>query len=153
MENRKVPALIALAGVVVAVAVFLFVADDDTANEESETTQQTQTAADDVATDEKPNKGKADKPSKPDVPQIVIEGGGPVGGVQKIEVTSGEELRVDVKTDVADELHLHGFDLFFDIVPGKTNRVVVPNADIEGVVELESHSTGALLAEISVVPG
>ena len=52
-----------------------------------------------------------------------------------------------------DELHLHAYDVYLDIVPGKTNELVVENADIEGVIELESHSTGALLAEISVVPG
>jgi hypothetical protein len=158
MENRRVPALIALAGVVIAVVVFFFVANDDTADQESETTEQAQTATPSEAKGEGQGDGKPQKPEKPErpaepeVPEIQIEGGEPVGGVQEIEVTSGEDLRIDVRTDAADELHLHGFDLYFDVVPGKTNEIVVENADIEGVLELESHTSGALLAEIAVVP-
>lgn len=156
MENRKIPALIALAGVVIAAVVFLFVADDDTANQEAETTTPAETQAEaptDDPADSKPEKKEPSEPAEPQVPQIEIKGGEPVGGVQEIEVTEGEELRVEIETDTADELHLHGFDVYLDIVPGKTNELVVDNADIGGVLELESHTTGALLAEISVVPG
>ena len=152
MENRKVPALLALVGVVVAVVVFLFVADDDTADRESETT--TPQAQQDPA-DPQDKGGKADppKPPEPEVPELEIRQGEPVGGPLEVEVTEGEELRIDITTDAPDELHLHSYDVYLDIVPGKTNELVVAKADIGGVIELESHSTGALLAEISVVPG
>ncbi len=157
MENRKIPALIALAGVVIAIIVFFFVANDDTADQESETTQTAETSAttsEDTGDDEEePEKEKPEKPAEPEVPQLEIKDGAPVGGVLEVEVTVGDELRIDVTTDAPDELHLHTYDVYLDIVPGKTNELVVENADIEGVIELESHSTGALLAEISVVPG
>ena len=157
MENRKIPALIALAGVIVAVVVFLFIADDDTADQGSETTQQAESSppaepeGQDKPGNDKPSKPQ--KPEEPDVPEIEIRNGEPVGGVKEIEVVEGEELRVNVTTDAADELHLHGFDVYLDVVPGKTNKLVLDNADIPGVLELESHSTGALIAQISVVPG
>ncbi len=156
MENRKIPALIALAGIVIAVIVFLFIANDDTADQESETTPQaetTSTNSEDTGEDEQPAKEKPEKPAEPEVPQLEIQNGEPVGGVLELEVTAGDELRIDITTDAADELHLHSYDVYLDIVPGETNELVVENADIEGVIELESHSTGALLAEISVVPG
>ncbi len=134
MENRKIPALIALSGIIVGIVVFFGLGDDETADNPTETTQ------------------KATMPAEPEVPEIEIKGGKPVGGVQEIEVVEGDELRVDVTTDAPDELHLHGFDLYLDIVPGKTNELVVEEADIGGVLELESHTTGVVLAEISVVP-
>lgn len=156
MENRKVPALIALAGIAIAVVVFLFVANDDTANQETETSTPTETQATEPANKPDGSKGdgkKPEKPAEPEVPQLEIRGGAPVGGPLEVEVTEGDELRIDITTDAPDELHLHSYDVYLDIVPGKTNELVVENADIGGVIELESHSTGALLAEISVVPG
>jgi hypothetical protein len=158
MENRKVPALIALAGIVIAVVVFLFVADDDTADQESETTQQAEAQTGPEETDDGNNQPEREpeepeEPAEPQVPQLEIRDGAPVGGPLEVEVTVGEELRIDITTDAPDELHLHTYDVYLDVVPGKTNELVVENADIEGVIELESHSTGTLLAEISVVPG
>ena len=152
MENRKIPALIALAGIVIAIVVVLFVVSDDTADEESETTSPVAT------TPAEPEEPKADdkkqqKPAEPEVPQLEIRDDAPVGGPLEVEVTAGDELRIDITTDAPDELHLHSYEVYLDIVPGKTNELLVENADIEGVIELESHSTGALLAEISVVPG
>ena len=156
MENRKLPALIAFAGIVIAVAVWLFVANDDTADQESETTQAAATTTTEDEPADKPQKKEPDKPeepAEPEVPAIEIQNGEPVGGVQEIEVTEGDELRVDITTDAADELHLHSYDVYLDIVPDKTNELIVQNADIGGIFELESHTTGALIAEISVVPG
>lgn len=156
MENRKLPALIAVAGIVIAVAVWLFIASDDTADQESEPTQAAETTTPVDEGQDKPEKDKPEKPEKPAesaVPEIEIQNGEPVGGVAEIEVTEGDELRVNITTDAADELHLHSYDVYLDIVPGKTNELVVESADIGGVFELESHSTGALIAEISVVPG
>lgn len=156
MENRKLPALIAIAGIVIAVAVWLFVANDDTADQESETTQTAEaTTTPEDKGEDPPDKDKPDKPEKPEepaIPEIDIQGGEPVGGVAEIEVTEGDEIRVNITTDAPDELHLHSYEVYLDIVPGKTNQLFVENADIGGVIELESHTTGALIAEISVVP-
>ncbi len=158
MENRKIPALIALTGIVIAVVVFLFVANDDTADQESETTQQAETSTADTDDSEKPEKPKKSvdepkEPAEPAVPELEIREGAPVGGTLEVEVVEGDELRIDITTDAADELHLHSYDVYLDIEPGQDNELLVENADIGGVFELESHSTGALLAEISVVPG
>ena len=158
MENRKIPALIALSGIVIAIFVFLFVADDDTADQETETTTPAETQA--AVPDDEPGtagddkeKQKPEKPEEPAIPELEIRNGAPVGGPLQVEVTEGDELRIDVTTDAPDELHLHSYDVYLDIQPGKKNELVVEKADIGGVFELESHTTGTLLAEISVVPG
>ena len=156
MENRKIPALFALAGIVIAVIVFFFVANDDTADQESETTQ---TAATSTTTDEtgddkdEPDEQKPEKPAEPRCLSSRSAMARRSVASLEVEVTEGDELRIDVTTDAPDELHLHTYDVYLDVVPGKTNELVVESADIGGVFELESHTTGALLAEISVVPG
>jgi hypothetical protein len=157
MENRKIPALIALAGIIVAIAVFFAVGDDDTSEQASDTPEPAQTTAADPSgsgegTGTGPKEPEPKEPAEPEIPEIEIKDGEPVGGVQQIEVTRGDELRINISTDAADELHLHGFEVYLDIVSGKANELVVENADIDGVFELESHSTGAVFAEISVVP-
>jgi hypothetical protein len=151
MDSRRVPALIALVGVVVAVGLFLLL-KDDTADEDSVTTPPAQTSSSDGSSSG--DQGKPEKEPKPDKPELAsveIRGGAPVGGVQELEFESGEEARFEVVTDAADELHFHGYDLYFDVQPGKPNELSF-DADIEGLFELESHTTGELLAEISVVP-
>ena len=153
MSSRKVPALIALAGVIVAVGLF-FLLKDDTADEDAETTATTEAPAAESTGEQQqqpPAQEKPDKPDKPELPVVEIKNGEPVGGVQELEFPSGEQARFEVVTDAADELHFHGYDLYIDVAPGKPAEVEF-DAGIEGLFELESHSTGTLLAEISVVP-
>jgi hypothetical protein len=153
MESRRVPALFALVGVVLAVALFLLL-KDDTADDEA-TVPPTTTAASSAtgADDEGGKPDRPPKPPKPEAPVVEIRDGQPVGGVQELEFANGEEALFEVETDAADELHLHGYDLYIDVEPGKPTEVIFEAGELgEGTFELESHSTGELLAEISVVP-
>lgn len=131
MDSRKAPALIALGGAVLAVALFL-VLKDDTADEDT-------------------TLPPAAKSEKFEVPVVEVEDGKPVGGVRELEFPSGAEARFEVVADATDELHLHGYDIYADLKPGRPTDVAFA-ATIEGVFELESHATGELFAEISVVP-
>lgn len=153
MDNRRLPAIIAVIGIVVAVGLF-FVLRDDTADEDTEIDQTASTAQESTPQGEGGEKDQKPKPEpEPEVPSIDIQGGEVVGGTQEFEFTEGDEIRIEITTDAADELHFHGYDVYLDIEPGKTNELVVDQADIGGVFELESHSTGALFANVSVVPG
>jgi hypothetical protein len=154
MENRKIPALIALAGVVIAVIVFFFVANDDTADQESETTQtaESSTSTDETGDDEEPDKEKPEKPAEPEVPVIEIEGGQPVGGVAEFEVVEGDNIQFIVRSDEAHEIHLHTYDVAMEVEAGGEVEFDVP-ATIGGVVEAEIEDTGVPIAEIAVVPG
>jgi heme/copper-type cytochrome/quinol oxidase subunit 2 len=76
---------------------------------------------------------------------------GEVSGPGEVEVTQGERVRLVVEADVADEVHVHGYDLTADVTPQEA-AVIVFRADAPGVYEVELESAGLLLLELSVVP-
>jgi len=76
----------------------------------------------------------APKPAGP--PTIVVRGGKPVGGVQDLTFKKGATIAFRVRSDVADEAHLHGYDVSKPVGPGQTTTFRVP-ADIDGRFELE----------------
>ncbi len=151
MESRKLPALLAVVGVIVAVALFLLL-KDDTADTDTELGGAP--AGEVAGKPAKEHSGRGDakpKPQKPAVASIEIKNGEPVGGVADLKFTSGKKATFKATSDVADELHFHGYDAYIDLPAGKTKTYSFA-ATIEGVFELESHTTGVLVAEISVVP-
>jgi hypothetical protein len=88
----------------------------------------------------------------PQIPLIVVRNGKPVGGVQELDFTAGETIRFKVRSDVADEVHFHGYDVARAVKAGGTVGFDVP-ADIEGGFEVELEQRGEQLAEITVSPG
>lgn len=91
-------------------------------------------------------------PVVPDVIEVeigylsgVVEGGG------RIEVPLGEPVVIRVDSDVADEGHLHGYDIFVDLEPGTTG-ILEFVADIPGIFELELEGARVLLADLEVAP-
>lgn len=153
MQSRKVPALLALAGVLVAVVLFL-VLQEDTADENTtlpaDSARQAESSPVDEGDEGRPQPTEP-QPERPEVPTVRIRDAEPVGGPLELKVRSGGQIRLRVIADAADELHLHGYDEYLQLEPGEPATLRVP-ATIEGLFELESHSTGALIAEISVVP-
>lgn len=77
---------------------------------------------------------------------IVIEGTEVTGG-GRITVPLGETVTLRFTSDVADEVHIHGYDIFVDLEPGGTVEETFV-ADIPGVVEIETHHGGLLLANL-----
>jgi len=141
----RVGAVIALA-VAAVVLLFIVLSDDDDGGEQSATTTPaTTTTAGGGSANAKP------KP-KPQTTTIVVKDGQPVGGVQDLSYTSGEDVRFSVKADAAEELHVHGYDLMQDTVPGKAITFDFP-ADIEGIFEVELEETHTQIAELTVEPG
>ena len=145
MDSRRVPALIALVGVIVAVGLFLLL-KDDTADEDSVTTPPAQTASEGSGSG-----GQEQKPGEPEIPVIEIKGGQPVGGVAELEVAKGDDIRFIVESDVDEEVHLHGYDVSMDVKAGGTVEFNVP-ATTDGVYEVELEHSVVPIAEISVVP-
>ncbi len=85
------------------------------------------------------------------VTRIAVEfaGGEVVGGFRQLEVDSGAPVELTVTADVADEVHVHGYDLFADLAPG-VPAVIEFAADIPGIFEVELEGAGAQLAELVV---
>jgi hypothetical protein len=85
------------------------------------------------------------------VPTIVIRNGEPVGGIKKLEYSAGEQIRFEVQSDVADEVHVHGYDLMQDVPAGGTVSFDFP-AEIEGIFEAELEGRKEQILEIQVNP-
>jgi len=82
---------------------------------------------------------------------IRVVGGKPAGGIQDIVVKKGHPVRFSVTSDVADEIHVHGYDLHKNVAKGGTVSFNFP-AKIDGdfVIELESRSEQ--IASLKVEP-
>ncbi len=65
------------------------------------------------------------------------------------EVAQGADVRIEVMSDIADELHLHGYDLELEVEPGEL-AVLEFTADIEGEFELDTHDLGLPLLQLEV---
>jgi hypothetical protein len=85
------------------------------------------------------------------VPTIVVEGGEPRGGVQDLTYFADEAIRFRVRSDVADEVHFHGYDVGKEVPAGGTVSFAVP-ATIEGIFEVELEDSGQQIAEVTVEP-
>jgi heme/copper-type cytochrome/quinol oxidase subunit 2 len=123
----------AIAAVVVLFIVFTG-GDDDNDSSSSTATSTTATTA-----------------PKPAVQAIVVSGGKPVGGVKRLSYNNGDQVRFSVQSDVADEIHVHGYDLKKDVPAGGTVSFSFP-ANIEGVFEIELEEHKEQIAELRVSP-
>jgi len=77
--------------------------------------------------------------------------GGAVQGPRRFTVTQGERVRILVRADVSDHVHLHGYDLMADVVPGEPARIDFV-AKAAGVYEVELEDAGTLLFHLEIVP-
>jgi hypothetical protein len=84
-------------------------------------------------------------------PTIVIENGKPLGGIREFSYEKGDRIRFEVKSDVADEVHVHGYDLMKDVKAGGTVAFDFP-ASIEGVFEAELEGRMEQIAALRVEP-
>jgi hypothetical protein len=92
----------------------------------------------------------ATKPSQhTEIVEIRIEGGKPVGGIERVTVKRGDLIELVVHSDVADEVHLHGYDLHADVEAGGTARIRF-QAKIAGVFEAELENRKLQILELTV---
>ena len=75
----------------------------------------------------------------------------PQGGIQRPTVKRGDKVVLVVRTDSGEAVHLHGYNIEKEVVPGKAVRLPF-TANIAGRFEVELHPTDALLAVIEVQP-
>ncbi len=110
---------------------------DSTTEETTTTTVETET----TTTDE----------SKPTVVSIVVVDGVPKDGIVRQSVDKGDRVVLVVKSDVADEIHVHGYDKSEDVAAGGTARVPF-TATIPGQFEVELENRGVQIADLTVNP-
>lgn len=74
---------------------------------------------------------------------------GDIAGGGRIPVSLGDEVLVRITADVADEVHLHGYDLLVSLEAGVTAELRF-DATIPGVFELELHDARLPIAELEI---
>lgn len=158
MNTKSRIVFAALAAVLVVVAVVLALPDESSRQADDPGAPATQPTpvgqADRQAEGEPPATAESAPPPAP--PEVVLRDNQARGGVQRIEVRTGDRIEFLVSSDAPDEIHLHGYDLTKQVGPGKPARFAV-KADLEGVFEVESHAAEdegkeALIAQVVVEP-
>jgi hypothetical protein len=119
---------------------------------ETETAAETETETE-TATETETQPTTTAPPPRPDVVTIrlTVQGGRPVGGVARPSVKRGRRVRIVVRSDVADHVHLHGYDIMRDVAPGAPAQIVFV-ANLTGGFEIELEDRGVPLAELEVRP-
>ncbi|HET8873880.1 MAG TPA: hypothetical protein VFM83_09355 [Gaiellaceae bacterium] len=140
-------ALIVAAAVIVAAGLFIVLRPDNgNDNASGSTTTTSTTTAASTTTSTTPPAPPA--PPPPVNVRIVVRGGEPVGGIRNVTVSKGRRVVLIVNSDVADEVHLHGYNLKRDVEPGTPARLPF-RATINGTVEVELEQRGVPLARIT----
>lgn len=149
VSGRQRLTFAAIAAVIAVVAIVIAVAsgggDDGGSTKASATATATATSTATATADT----GGAE--AKPAGTRIVVKNGQPAGGIAKIKVKQGDRIRFSVTSDVADEVHVHGFDFHKDVAKGGTVRFSFP-AKITGVFEVELEAAKTQIAQLTVEP-
>jgi hypothetical protein len=91
------------------------------------------------------------QPAGPTAIRITIRGGAPVGGIRHATLKQGTKAVLVVHSDVADEVHLHGYDLQVDVPAGGVARLPF-TASIAGRFEAELESRSLQILDLEVEP-
>jgi hypothetical protein len=143
-DFRKVALIAAGLGLLVSLFFALRPNDDETA-----ATQSTPATTEAPATTSEP-------PPTTQAPQVVgleyvIVDGEPQGGIARDSVDRGQTIEITVTSDIADEVHVHGYDLMADVAPGVPATMRF-EADAPGRFEIELENSGIQIAELEVRP-
>jgi hypothetical protein len=98
-----------------------------------------------------PRTGTTATAPPPRVETIRIRDRAPAGDVRTLTYDSGDTARLRFRSNVAEEVHIHGYDRYVD-VPANGTATTRFTADAEGIFEVESHGSGELLARLEIRP-
>jgi hypothetical protein len=80
---------------------------------------------------------------------VQVAGGQVSGDTGRVPVPVGEHVTLRITSDVADEVHLHGYDVEAALAPG-TPAELTFDATVPGVFEVELHEAGTVLLSLQV---
>jgi FtsP/CotA-like multicopper oxidase with cupredoxin domain len=111
--------------------------DDDEGQPAAETTTETETTETATTTTEATTTIEAE-PEGPRQIRISYRGGKLSGDSGTVRVRRGDEIKLTVRADVEEEVHVHGFDLSAEVAPGHAASINFV-ADQKGafIIELE----------------
>jgi hypothetical protein len=133
--------VLAAACVLAAVAVAGCGSGDSESASSTDTTTTTGTTTTETTTDA----------ATPTIVRINVVDGQPQGGIVRQTVSKDDQVVLVVSSDVADEIHLHGYDIALNVAAGGTVRLPF-KATIPGRFEAELESRSVQIADITVEP-
>jgi hypothetical protein len=71
--------------------------------------------------------------------------------VRRFSVKQGRQVELVVQSEIADEVHVHGYDLMGDVAPGQPVTIAF-KATAPGRFEIELEQRGLQIAELEVRP-
>ncbi|HET6623888.1 MAG TPA: hypothetical protein VFG70_05105 [Gaiellaceae bacterium] len=122
--------------------------DDEASGTTTETTTQTTSETTTTTTSQTTTEPEVEKPT---VVRVTVVGGAPQGGIVRATVDQGDRVRLVVTSDVADEIHLHCYDISRDVAAGGTVTLAF-RATIPGRCEAELENRGVQIADITIEP-
>jgi hypothetical protein len=137
--------------VVIAVVAVILIAgsgDDDTDTEQTAATPTatpTETAAPQEASPQDTPTPTPTPTPEPKPPLLQS------GKVTRLDYKKDDTARFRVRSDQDEEIHVHGYDIEKE-VPGGETVTVSFKATIEGIFEIEFHSSGEQIGELRVEP-
>jgi hypothetical protein len=154
MTPRARIAIVVVALVALVVAFIAASGSDDENSPTSDTIPATQTVGSTVETTPSGTTTTTTTTSKvpaPATPVITVVDAKPQGGVKRLTFNKGDTIRFTVKSDVSDEIHVHGYDVHKDVKAGGSVTFSIP-AKIDGRFVVELESRGTQIAELEVEP-
>lgn len=89
--------------------------------------------------------------AKPQLFELVVAKGKLVSGPSIIQVHEGDDVQLQITSDQADELHMHGYDLHLSLKPN-TPATLAFKAEHSGRFDYELHHAHAELGTLEVQP-
>ncbi len=81
--------------------------------------------------------------------EISVDASGVVGGIVDASVKLGDLVNINITSTVAEEVHLHVYDVMAHLTPGETTTLTF-TADIPGVFEAELEGPGIQILNLEV---
>jgi hypothetical protein len=143
--------LIAAAAIAVAVGLFVVLRPKDDNEPSASPPTTTAPTTETIPTVTTPVVPQPPQPPPAARVRVTIRNGLPVGGPARITVAKGRRVVLVVSSDVADEVHLHGYNLMRDVAPGHPVTIAF-RATIVGTIEAELEGRGVQIATITTKP-
>jgi hypothetical protein len=152
MSRTQRLTFLGIAAVIAVVAVVVILTagggdDEGTGSQASATQTATQTPTQDQP-EAQPQDAETPTPTptpKPKPPRLAG------GKVTRLEFKEGDTVKFRVVSPVAEEVHIHGYDIAKDLEPNKEITVSFP-ATIEGIFEIEFEHAKEQIGELRVEP-
>jgi ABC-type glycerol-3-phosphate transport system substrate-binding protein len=152
VQRRRIATILAAVAALVGGLALASCGGDDSESAGTTTTTTETTTSESTTTETTTTETTTEaEPQGPTIVRVTVVDGAPKGGIVRETVSKGDRVALVVTSDVADEIHLHGYDISRDVRAGGTARIVF-TASIPGRFEVELEERGVQIADLTVNP-